>query len=273
MASTMQQVLTVNHAQLADILTVAIPNRFNVLITGAPGIGKTDAGTTAAGRLKQDLLVSHPVTSEPPDYKGLPSRAADGKSAEFLPYGDLLRMMETAVDLVAMIDDLGQATNSVQASIMQLLLAREINGKRISDKVSFIACTNRRKDRAGVSGILEPVKSRFATIVELVPDWESWDKWAVNAGMPAVLVGFMRANPGALFEPNPTQDLINSPSPRTWAAAGRWINAGLPKSIRLVTLAGCVGRGRASELCTLWDMYDKIVDPRDALADPLGISL
>ena len=67
------------------------------------------------------------------------------------------------------LDDLGQAPMSVQAAAMQLILARRINGFKISDKVIFMAATNRREDKAGVTGILEPVKSRFAWIVELVP--------------------------------------------------------------------------------------------------------
>ncbi len=74
----------------------------------------------------------------------------------------------TATKLTAcFIDDLGQATPAVQAAAMQLILARTLNGHRVSDHVVFIAATNRRTDRAGVSGILEPVKSRFATLVEL----------------------------------------------------------------------------------------------------------
>ena len=41
---------------------------------------------------------------------------------------------------------------------------------RRSDQVTFIACTNRKTDMAGVTGILEPVKSRFISISELTRD-------------------------------------------------------------------------------------------------------
>ena len=77
-------------------------------------------------------------------------------------------------------DDLGQAPPAVQAAAMQLILARRINGSLVSDEVCFVAATNRKNDKAGVARILEPVKSRFAAIVELTPCVEEWATWAAD---------------------------------------------------------------------------------------------
>jgi hypothetical protein len=57
---------------------------------------------------------------------------------------------------------------------MQLILARRVNSFTLPDCVSFVAASNRRQDKAGVTGILEPVKSRFATILEVSPDLDDW---------------------------------------------------------------------------------------------------
>jgi len=72
---------------------------------------------------------------------------------------------------------------------MQLILGRCINGHKVSDHVTFLAATNKKSDRAGVSGILEPVNSRFAAIVEL--QYEAF-KGAAGEGLANEFVGFLR---------------------------------------------------------------------------------
>src|SRR5882724_8207438 len=138
----------VKPSQLRALLAKTIPAKLTILITGAPGIGKTDC--------------------------------------------------------------------EAQACAMQLILGRQIDGHRVSDEVVFIAATNRRGDRAGVSGILEPVKSRFATIVELVPDLNDWCVWAASTDIAPEVIAFLRFRPELFSYFKPTADLTNSPSPRTW---------------------------------------------------------
>lgn len=151
--------------QLESLLTFMFEENLPVLIKGTPGIGKSDVVAQAAQKIGWPLIISHPVVADPTDYKGLPF-AVDGH-AKFLPFGDLEKLLETKTPLIYFLDDLGQATPAVQSAVMQLLLARQINGHKISKEVRFVAATNGRADRANVQGILEPVKSRFASIVEL----------------------------------------------------------------------------------------------------------
>src|SRR6185436_20188967 len=97
------------------------------------------------------------------------------------------------------LDDLGQAPPAVQASYMPWLLERECAGNRLPDHVVVMAATNRRTDRAGVAGVLEPVKSRFASIVTLEPDVDEWCDWAIKQPfMPPEVVAFIRFRPETL---------------------------------------------------------------------------
>src|SRR5208337_1991806 len=173
--------------ELYSFLSRAVPSRLPVLIKGAPGIGKTDIVTQACEASSADLIIEHPVVSDPTDYKGIPF--PDGKGdANFLPIGNLKRLLNAESLTVCFFDDIGQAPGSVQAALMQLILARRINGHKVSDNVCFLAATNRRSDRAGVTGMLEPVKSRFVSIVELETDVESWVSWALKAALPIELI-------------------------------------------------------------------------------------
>jgi hypothetical protein len=166
-------------------------------------------------------------------------------------------------------DDLGQAPPAVQASYMPWLLARRCGDHCLPEHVTIIAATNRRTDRAGVSGVLEPVKSRFAAIVELEPDLDEWCTWALNqSNIPPELVAFLRFRRELLCQFTPSADLINCPLPRTWAAAGRLLGLKLPAEVEAAALAGAVGEGAAVELMGFLQMFRQLPNIDGILADP-----
>lgn len=250
--------------ELAKLLAVTIPAGLPVLIKGAPGVGKSDIVAQAATAAEADIIISHPVVSDPTDFKGLPA-VVEGK-AEFLPYGELNALVNAKKRTVAFLDDLGQAPAVVQAAAMQLILARRVNDHRVSEMVTFIAATNRREDRAGVTGILEPVKSRFATIVELKPTVEDWVSWALDHKMPVELIAFVRWRPMLMTQAGtPTADIVNRPSPRTVANVGRLLNLGIMDP---EVLAGAVGEGFATELVGFLKMMNELPSIDAILMDP-----
>lgn len=258
---------------VTELLASTIPARLPVLLTGAPGVGKSDLVAQAAETAGADLIVSHPVVADPTDAKGLPWPAADGKSATFLPFGDMLRACHAERGTVWFLDDLGQASPAVQASYMQLLLARRVNGHVLPDFVTFIAATNRRTDRAGVSGILEPVKSRFASIIPVEANLDDWTAWAIDADQPVEMVAFLRFRPELLHAFVASADLTNSPSPRTWANAGRLLALNLPPTLELAALQGAVGDGAAAEFVAFLRIYRELPNLDAILLDPDGAAI
>lgn len=259
--------VTVTPAQLATLLTFTIPAREPVLIVSAPGVGKTAISGQASFRAGAEFMVAHPVVDSPIDYKGIPFVFQNG-TAEFIPYGFLRAMMEAKKLTVVLLDDLGQSPPAVQAAVMQLLLERSINGKRISDNIVFVACTNRKQDKAGVNGILEPVKSRFCTIVELVADLNSWIKWYLGTNLPVTVASFIRFRPDYLHDFKATSDMTNSPCPRTLEKLARLVQMNLPSNIRYAAYAGAVGKACATEYLAFEAMADKMVDPSVIIMRP-----
>jgi hypothetical protein len=252
--------------ELSLLLSKTISARLPVLIKGAPGVGKTDIVTQACRASHTELIISHPVVDEPVDYKGMPAIKDD--HAEFLPFGALRRLIKADSPTVYFMDDLGQAPPSVQAAAMQLILARSINGFKVSDSVTFIAATNRKQDKAGVSGILEPVKSRFVSIVELEPDMDDWLTWATAQVLPAELIAFIRFRPQLLFDFAPTVEMKNSPCPRTVHNVARLMATGLPEQLEFEAYAGAAGEGFAAELMGFLKIWRKLPDPGLILLDP-----
>lgn len=231
-------------AKLFTLLKDAIQHKEQLLIVGQPGIGKTDIVKAACVELKAEMIISHPAVSDPTDYKGLPFKA-DSEHAEFLPFGETWRAIKADKLMVWFIDDLGQASEAVQKALMQLLLGRRLNGHKLSDNVVFVGATNDIGQRAGVSGLLEPVKSRWDSIINLEPSLDDWTTWAFNNGQPAELIAFLRSRPELLSMFEATKAIVNHPSPRTWSSVGRRMARG-QNDFDLIS--GAVGKGPAVEL-------------------------
>lgn len=236
--------------KLKEILKDAIQNREQILIVGMPGIGKTDIVKAVCDDLKADLIISHPAVSDPTDYKGLPFKA-DESHAEFLPFGETWKAINADKLTVWFIDDLGQASEAVQKALMQLLLGRRLNGHLISENVVFVGATNDVGHRAGVTGLLEPVKSRWDSIVTLEPSLDDWTAWACQNAQPPELIAFLRNKPEILSLFEPTKAIVNHPSPRTWASVGRRLARGVND---FELFAGAVGKGPATELMAFIDL-------------------
>jgi hypothetical protein len=239
----------------------------NIMLTGMPGIGKTALMKLIAKELGYDLILFHPVVSDPTDFKGLPwcFTDANGKrQAVFVAFDQLEALINAKRPTICGLDDFGQAPEAVQAACMQLLHGGELCGKQISKHVRFMACTNRKQDRAGVSGILEPVKSRFHGIFELVPELEPWITYSATVGISPMLVAFMRHRPGWLHGGDdgwsPIADIANQPCPRTIEHLSDVINMGFDKTTRPTAYAGAVGTPMANEYFTFEQLIVQMPD-------------
>jgi hypothetical protein len=256
-------------SELKTLLKYSFKKNKTVLIVGMPGIGKTDIVKQASK--KYDLMIMHPVVDSPIDYKGL-GGFVDGE-AVFKPYGNLKRMMNAKKKLIVFLDDLGQATEAVQKALMQVLLAREINGVKISPHVVFVAATNRRGDKAGVNGVLEPVKSRFDTIVELEPNAEDWIKWAHKKKMPLELISYIQWRPHMIGDFEPTRDLTNSSVARTVANVGKHMLDKVPKEVQFETFKGAAGKKMALEFTGFLKMWKELPSFKEIIASPSSAKL
>lgn len=267
-------------AALSTLLATAFRNRLKVLIVSSPGIGKTSIAMAAIKEALAEMVSMHPAVSDPTDFKGMPAivqlsgKGANGKPqtvAEFLPFGNLRILVNATKLTICLIDDIGQAPHAVQAALMQLIQAREVDGQKISDHVVFVGATNDSSHMAGVSSILEPVKSRWDTIVTLDVGHADWVKWAVGEGdMPPELVAFIRFRPALLNDFKPTRDLTNSPSPRTVEAVGKWLKAGVEDH---EVLAGAAGQGFAIEFAAFLLVWKSLPDIDYLIANPASAPL
>lgn len=242
-------------SEIAITLKKSIQKKWPIMIISSPGCGKSDIVEATTKDLGYDISILHPVVSDPTDAKGLP--AIVNNCAEFLPFGELRLMIDAKRPLVVFLDDLGQASTAVQASFMQLLLARQINGKKISDHVTFVAATNGRQDGAGVTGILTALINRFRTVVELEIDANDWIQWALQNQVPAELVAYINFKKDMLstFDKAKAREMKAFASPRSVKFLGDWINEGI---MDLNVWTGCVGESFAVEFNGFYKIWKEV---------------
>jgi len=249
--------------KLFQNLKIAVKNNVPVLITGQPGIGKSDIVAQLAKFCDYDIILSHPVIADPTDYKGLP--AIINNTAVFLPIGDLNRLINADKPTICFFDDLGQAVPLTQSAIMQIILARQIGEHKVSDNVRFIMATNRAQDRASVHSILEPLKNR-CLIINVEFDIESWTDWALHNNITHEIIAFARFRPNLLSDWKPANGMENTCTPRTISMCAQWyLNT---KQAELDVFTGFIGEGAAVELISFLQVYNELPSRDEILLNP-----
>lgn len=267
----MQTITTLQFERLLESLVMQtdIPadKRLPIMVAGPPGCGKSGVVEGMTRKLGYDCAVFHPVVSDPTDFKGFPWVNKDTGTADFIPFGDFARLITTKRPTVAFLDDVGHAPKAVQATLMQPLFARTLNGKRISDTVSFVLATNRRCDKAGVEGIIDPIINR-CLVYEIAPDRDTFLAYWVKAGHRPEVMAFLRVMPKHLYTPKKSADIENFPSYRTWEFASRILERNLPADLEAVALTGAVGEGTAGEFMAYLKLFRDIPDPDEVIKNP-----
>jgi hypothetical protein len=244
-----------------NMLCLCMKNNFTAMVVGPPGGGKTEITVQACEFLDRKLIITHPVIDDPTNYKGFPFKEVkdDGSMvADFIPFGMLRELMETNVPTTLFMDDMGQAPKATQAAAMQLLWGGTLNGKKISPHVSFVVATNRREDKAAVTGMIEPLKNR-AIIMDLETDVDDWCRWAIANDQPAENVAFNRYRKEHLETGyKATLDFTNSATPRTIAMCGNLFKAGVPKAIEREVYTGAAGKKFATDFSNFLRHYRRL---------------
>ncbi len=268
------------------MLRAAIKSQSPVLVTGHPGVGKTDTGKQAfALEGFDDVIVTMPAVEDPTVPAGIPWMGSGDSFARLIPFEQLHRLQTATKPTGWIIDDLGQGSGAVQAAYMQWLLARQCGAHRLSDQVSIVAMTN-HLGRGALHKILEPVRGRFVTVIEQDVDAGDWVDWALGGGtdrngvpIDCRTIAYIRQYPDQLQESDaPPPGMKGFRSPRGWAAVTSVHAMGLPRNVEAECLSGTIGDGAGTQyaawlnqLASMLSIDDILLDPRNA-ALPVGPS-
>jgi len=152
---------------------------------------------------------------------------------------------------------------------MQPLFARTLNGHKIPDCVSFVLATNRRSDKAGVEGIIDPIISRCHGVYEIQPELDTFLTYWIGSGKRPEMYNYLQKwKPDHLYIQKKTADIENFPCYRTWDFANDIVELGLPNDLELSALSGALGAGVAGEFSTYLAKWRELPDPDEVFKNP-----
>lgn len=258
------------------VLVDCIKHKRNLLLRGQPGCGKTDLVHAAAEEAGADCITIITSLRDPTDANGYPVKVDHpdlGTVMTFVPTYELAKMITADKPLVVFFDELEKGSPATQASFCNLFQSRKQNGYTVSDHVVFFAAINRKSDRAGSNATSTALLNRFA-IIDVDIYFPDWLAWASQAGLPSELLAFISARPEWLerFDPNNYEQ--PQPTPRSWAAVGRFLldqagsAAPLPGPVQQEVIAGYVGVEAARDFFNAKDIASLLPDVDSVFHSP-----
>jgi hypothetical protein len=255
--------------EFEDFFRRALVKKKRVLTLGKPGVGKTFVRESVCKALGYDYIgVTAPLMS-PVKIGGYPrAPLVEGGDATHALFDGIARAFRATKPTHLHIDDLGMANGETLKAIVDLVQFGRIDNRTLPDCVVVGASSNDVGHGADVQGMIEPLKSRWNTIVEVECFIDDTVIYGLNKGWPACLLGYLRNDNEALHDWKPSKSMkIDGACPRGWEYVAEWINDGFDDP---EVIAGCVGKGRATAYLAYRGLVNQLPDINAIMADPEG---
>lgn len=254
------------------------------LVEGEPGIGKTALHHQICKNIGFDAIVMETTVKSPIDIGGIPAQVKPatktmGAEWDFVPIGDLRRLVTATSPMALLLDDYAQGSQATRNACTHLIHARQVGEHKLSDHVSICAATNLAEHKAGTTPILEHEKSRFRGIVHLEVDPEEWVKYANSCDdvglkdrvepMPKIIPAFIAWKPDMLMDFKPRPGLENSRTPRTVNSVGQLLACGVVNEGNAYELISrTAGQAFAIEFLAFLKLWAHLPNPAEMLEHP-----
>lgn len=250
-----------------------LPKEVPLFFLGPPGVGKSAVSRAIQASDGDDSVLSRwELTGHlAEDIVGVPA-IVDGMTR--FCANERLSILTGDVKGTLVLEDITQASKSVQCACFQLVQERSIGDLELSDGVRIILTGNRASDKAGARELPSPLRNRVM-LLSLEPDLEEWMYWAASEKLPAVIGGFLTYRPGH-FSQTPDKGCKENgqfPTPRAWANVGKVFHAALKYGAGdngplYEATAGLVGDGIATEFVAFIRLQQELPNPKAVLDDP-----
>lgn len=253
--------------EYGQFISKVYPAGRRVLAVSKPGCGKTTVNADFCRAQNWDFIVSTLPLDDPSTIRGYPFRPAkEGGDAEHCLFDSVARAFRATKPTLWFLDDIGQAAESTLKAVMRIVQSGELDGKKLPSCVTIAGATNDVGHGAGVYGMIEPLKSRFHTIIEIETHIDDVTGFGLARDWPAWLLAYLRNSPDALNDWKPSKSMkIDGACPRGWEYLAEWdkLNITDPE-----VWAGCVGKGRAAAAASFKELVAELPDIDAVLLDP-----
>lgn len=250
------------------VLKSDIENFRKVLVSGAPGIGKSkmleslvrneeaDTQFDTNESLSSDwVIIEERIYNRGEFAVGIPSIVKDentGIETTIWTAPEWLIKIKKAQDegkkVCILFDDFHLLVEELQKPMYEFFESFSLNGFEV-DPCSIVILGNYNVEELSMRAEIEsPIMGRLHMFYELEPDFK---EWAMNVEVNNKLLHYFSMNRGAgkFFTPNPMNTEMY-PSPRTICSASRIIDSGHPLQERC--LPGILGEVVGTEIVSQW---------------------
>jgi hypothetical protein len=253
-----------NIATAAQCLEFYIGKNIPVMLSGAPGLGKSQIVHQIAAKLGIPVKDIRASRLDPVDLHGIPVPDLKAGRTIWLTPAMLPDEKRDGKRGILFLDELPDASDAMQKALYGLVLERRLGDYKLPDGWVPVAAGNRRIDRTNTRPMGSALRNRFAH-VEVSPDLQAWTLWANKAGISPWVMAFARYRPELLHK-MPDNDTQNAfPTPRAWESVSK-LGDDMPDDLRYLLVAGLVGEGAAGEFAAFMSVNSKLPD-LDAILD------
>jgi hypothetical protein len=262
-------VQTIDQATVKTMYKFAIKTGKNVLVLGNAGCGKTELAIQAAEECGFEAIYLNLSVLEAPDLMGLPMIDQETKTTEYatpkcLPVAGTLKKKRVLV-----VDELDKGKPELQNPCLELFQFRSVNGRKLD--IQAVIATGNLPDEGAFSQPISHALTNRCSVYKMESSFDPWQKWAVEANVNALVVGFLSKNPEFLLVPAPDGDdtAYSNASPRSWTLAAGDLDNAQDESVEFQTLlvAGRVGQTAAAKFSVWLTHYRHIAPMIDALVE------
>lgn len=253
--------------EYGQLLERALPKGKRILAKGKPGVGKTQVARQAAARLGMDFICICAPLQSPVKIGGYPRPPKEeGGDASHCLFDGIAAAFRATKPTFLFWDDLGMAGGETLKALVEMVQFGKIDGRLLPDCVVQGGATNDVGHGADVQGMIEPLKTRWHTIIEIETNVDDVVGYGLANGWPSDLCAFLRNAPDSLHDWKPSKSIsIDGACPRGWEYVAGWINDGIDDS---EVIAGCVGKGRATQYLAFRELINELPDVDACLLDP-----
>jgi MoxR-like ATPase len=187
-----------------------------------------------------DPKLTAEIVSQKPDQFTVVLKDSTGTLAA----GEVHWIVTGKVRAILGLEEFNSAPPSVTAAAYQLVLDRALGEYEVPEGVFIMAMGNRDTDKGITFKMATPVANRFIH-VEMRPDFDDWQKWAIQKMIHPDVVGFLAAFNHHLFDFNPSTASRGFATPRSWEAVSDILsgNDDMNDIVAMGLIFGAVGEG------------------------------
>lgn len=244
-----------------------------IFLHSSPGIGKSAIVKQLVKRLSKELSIEVEMrdfrlaSCEASDLCGIPYVSHAGKETEDMRFStpDWFPRDPKSFGIL-FLDELSNAPISVQHAAYRLVNDRELHdGVRLPDGWLIVAAGNLKTDKTGVKGIAPALANRFGTHLYIQPSVQAFSDYGNSNGMHSHVLGFLNFKQDALYRAPKDGSEDAYPTPRSWEAVSEYLKGSYGEDELDIILAGCVGKGVATDFIAFRENYGKLPNMEDIM--------